>query len=229
MLAALGLDILLRPLRPQARRVVAAITRAFWWMAGVLALVGLPLLGYAVLRARALPRGVLEQTVTSMGSLIFFLLMLGASLGWLALRRHRLASPATLGVMAMCLIVFDLTSQGATVEIEPNDPLVGYRHEQAIEFLKGDPDIYRVETPAEVKGNDIRILNAARSSEFDPATQVILKKGEGAAPLDVDPHLFAEVLDAGVDLDGEVFGHLSPTKATKLVTRQKKEARDGAN
>jgi hypothetical protein len=204
-----------------------------------------------------------------------------------------LASPATLGVLAVCLIVFDLTSQGATVEIEPNDPLVGYRHEDAIAFLRADPEVFRVETPAEVqggwapdwaliyemddfsgiwnplrlgaydvltwvgigresrfydvynvkyliankdtavpahfeptfpdgkrtiyrnpralprafmvyraevKGSDIKILNAARSPDFDPATQVILKKGEGAAPMDVDPgdaERKVEIVDRG--------------------------------
>jgi hypothetical protein len=152
MLAALGLDLLLHPLVPRARRALNVVTRAFQRAAAVLALVGLPLLGYAVLRARALSRDVLEETVTSMGSLVYFLLMLAASLGWLALRRHRLASRSALGVLASCLIVFDLTSQGAYVEVEPNDPLVGYRHERAIEFLRSDPDVYRVETPAEVQG-----------------------------------------------------------------------------
>jgi hypothetical protein len=152
MLAAVGLDLLLRPLLPRARRALASITRVFQWGGAVLALVGLPLLGYAVLRARALSRDVLEQSVASMGSLVFFLLMLGASLGWLILRRYRLASRTALAVLAVCLIVFDLTSQGAYVEVEPNDPLVGYRHDRVLEYLRADPDIYRVETPAEVQG-----------------------------------------------------------------------------
>jgi hypothetical protein len=278
MLAASGLDLLLRPLLPQTRRALAFVTRVLRWIAGGLALVGLPLLGYAVLRSRALSRDVLRQSATSLGSLIFFLLMLGACLGWLALRSHRLASRGTLGVLAVCLIVFDLTSQGASVEIEPNDPLVGYRHDRALEFLRSDPDVFRVETPAEVqggwapdwaliyemddlsgiwnplrlgaydvltwvgigresrfydlynvkyliagentavpshfepafeddkrmiyrnprvlprgfmvyraevRGGDIGALSAARAADFDPAVEIVLKKGEGAEPLDI--------------------------------------------
>ena len=172
------------------------------------------------------------------------------------------------------MIVFDLTSQGAYVEVEPNDPLVSYRHDRALEFLRADPDVFRVETPAEVQGGwapdwaliyemddlggiwnplrlgaydvltwvgigresrfydlynvkyliagentavpahfiavhqdgkrmlyrnpralprafmvyratvggNARALRAARSPDFDPAVEVILKKGEGAAP-----------------------------------------------
>jgi hypothetical protein len=235
---------------------------------------------------------VLEQTVASMGSLVFFLLLLGACLGWLALRRYRLASRGVLGVLAVCLIVFDLTSQGAHIEVEPNDPLVGYRHERAIEFLRSDPDVFRVETPAEVQGgwapdwaliyemddlsgiwNPLRLgaydvltwvgigresrfydlynvkyliagentgvpahfepayedgkrtiyrnpralpraflvyraevrgdtgaLKAARAADFDPAVQVVLKKGEDASPLDVDPgdgERSVEIVDRG--------------------------------
>ena len=291
MLAALGLDLLLRPLLPRARRALSTVTRALRWGAGGLALFGLPLLGYAVLRSRALPRDVLQQSVASLGSLIFFLLMLGACLGWLALRRYRLASRGTLAVLALCLIVFDLTSQGASVEIEPNDPLVGYRHDRALEFLRSDPDLFRVETPAEVQGGwapdwalihemddlsgiwnplrlgaydvltwvgigresrfydmynvkyliagedtavpphfepafqdgkrtiyrnpralprafmvyraqvvggDIGALSAARAPDFDPAVEIVLKKGVGAEPLDVDPGGAAPVVDGHV-------------------------------
>jgi hypothetical protein len=50
------------------------------------------------------------------------------------------------------VIALDLISLGAYVEVEPNDPLTAYRHESAIEFLRADPDVFRVETPAEVQG-----------------------------------------------------------------------------
>jgi hypothetical protein len=87
-----------------------------------------------------------------MGGGILFLLLLGLSLGWLALRHHWMARRSTFGALATCLIAFDLISMGAYIEIEPNDPLGGYRHEEALAFLKADADIFRVETGGEVQG-----------------------------------------------------------------------------
>jgi hypothetical protein len=293
MLATLGLDVLLYPLSRRARRTLASVNRAWLWILGGLALVGWPLLGYAVLVSRQLPRDMLYQSVVSMGSLVFAALLLGASLGWLVLRRRGLASRAMLSVLAIALIALDLISMGAYVEVEPNDPLSGYRNERAIEFLRGDAEVFRVETPAEVQGGwapdwalidemddlsgiwnplrlgaydvltwvgigrenrfydlynvkyliagenttvpahfepaledgkrtiyrnpralprafmvyraqvvggDIRALNIARADGFDLGTEVVLKKGEGAAPLDVDPgdgERRVEIVDRG--------------------------------
>ncbi len=293
MLAAAGLDVLLFPLSRRAHRTLASVNRIWLWILSGLVLVGLPLLGYAVLVSRQLPRDMLYQSVVSMGSLVFALLMLGASLGWLALRRHGLASRPMLGALAIGIIAFDLISLGVYVEVEPNDPLGGYRNERAIEFLRADPDVFRVETPAEVQGGwapdwaliyemddlsgiwnplrlgaydvltwvgigresrfydlyntkyliagentpvpahfepafedgkrtiyrnpralprafmiyraqvvggDIRALNIARADGFDPGTEVVLKKGEGVAPLDIDPgdgERRVEIVDRG--------------------------------
>ena len=146
ILAATGLDLLLRPMSRDMRRILRSSYRCFVWIGGVLALVGLPLFGYAALvsRARSLP-DVLAQTVASLNSFIFFLLMLGAGLGWLLLRRYALARPATLGVLAVALIAFDLISLGAYIEIEPHDPLAGYAQDDMLAFLKSDPGVFRVE------------------------------------------------------------------------------------
>jgi hypothetical protein len=152
MLAALGLDALLQPLSRRMRAGLDKLQRGLVWVFGALAFVGLPVLGHAVLVSRQQPQEILSQTVGSMGSLVVVVLLMGGSLGWLLLRRRGVASRALLSVLAIAMIAFDLISLGAYVEIEPNDPLVGYRHEKAIEFLRADPDVFRVETPAEVQG-----------------------------------------------------------------------------
>jgi hypothetical protein len=152
MLAAQGLDELLRPLSRQARKRLGRLVRGLAWICGTLALVGIPILGHAVLVSRQQPREILVQIVGAMGSLVFAVLLSGASLGWLVLRWRGLASRTVLGALAAAVIAFDLISLGAYVEVEPNDPLVGYRHESTLEFLRADPDVFRVETPAEVQG-----------------------------------------------------------------------------
>lgn len=153
MLAAGGLDLLLHPLSRLARRLLARFERGLVWIGGVLALFVLPLLGHAVISARmAVPSDVLAQHVTSMNSVVFLLLFLGLSAAGLALRRRGQRSTLVLGVGAVLVIAFDLISLGAYVEIEPNDPLAGYRHDEALAFLRADGDVYRVETTADVHG-----------------------------------------------------------------------------
>jgi len=152
VLAAIGLEMLLHPLARRARQAFHRVQRGLAWSFAVLALVGVPLLGHAVLVSRLAPQDILAQVVASMGSLILFLLLLGLSLGWLALRRHRVARSGALGALAVSLIAFDLISLGAYIEMEPNDPLEGYRHEEALAFLRADPGVFRVETGEEVQG-----------------------------------------------------------------------------
>jgi len=101
----------------------------------------------------SVPSDVLSQQVTSMSSVVFLVLLLCAALGILALRESRLVRPVMLGSLAVFATAFDLMSQGAYVEIEPNDPLVGYRHEGALAFLDTDPGVYRVETTSEIHGS----------------------------------------------------------------------------
>jgi hypothetical protein len=50
-----------------------------------------------------------------------------------------------LGSVAVIAIAFDLISLGAYVEIEPNDPLVGYNRDAIIDLLAADPGVFRVE------------------------------------------------------------------------------------
>ncbi len=141
-LAAQGLDALLHPLSRLDRRLLERLHRGLLWVGGALALIGVPLLGHAMLVSRPLAAAdVLAQSAASLGSLIFFLLLLAAGVGWLALRRYGLARPATLGAMAVLLIGFDLISLGAYIEIEPNDPLQGYRPDAAMSQILADPEI----------------------------------------------------------------------------------------
>jgi hypothetical protein len=152
MLAAQGLNALSYPVPKSARAGLDRLQRGLLWTLGALGLVGIPLLGHAVLVSRQQPQEILSQIVGSMSGLVYAVLLLAASLGWLTLRRRGLVSRSVAAAAAVALIAFDLISLGAYVEIEPNDPLAGYRHDEVIAFLRADPEVFRVETPAEVQG-----------------------------------------------------------------------------
>ncbi|MBN1639765.1 MAG: YfhO family protein [Anaerolineae bacterium] len=153
VLAAVGLDVLLGAL---SRRVRLWLRRLRWGLIalwGGLVVVGLPVLGHAVLTSRAVvPTDVLAQHVTSLGSLVVLVLLLGAATAGLWARLAGALSRSALGALATIAIAVDLLSLGAYVEVEPNDPLVGYRHEPEIAMLQSDPEVFRVETTAEVHG-----------------------------------------------------------------------------
>jgi hypothetical protein len=154
MLAAQGLDSLLRPLRRSERRVLRALRVGGGWIALAVALVAVPILGHAVLASRMqVPEDVFAQQIASLGSVIVFLLLLGVGLAILLMRERRGMPTRALGIVAGAVIALDLISLGAYVEVEPNDPLVGYRHEEAIAFLRADPDVFRVELAPEVTSN----------------------------------------------------------------------------
>ena len=154
MLAGQGLDSLLQPLCRGSRRTLRRLRIGGRWVALAFAVFALPVLGHAVLTSRMqVPNDVLSQHITSMGSAIVFLLLLSAGLTILRLRERGGVARQTLGMLAVAVIALDLLSLGAYVEVEPNDPLVGYQHDEAIAFLRNDPDVFRVETTPEIHGS----------------------------------------------------------------------------
>lgn len=153
ILAAQGLDLLLCPLRRSERRTLRALRAGGQWVALALALFALPVLGHAVLASRMqVPEDVFAQQIASLESVIVFLLLLGAGVVILFMRERRAVPTGMLGIMTGAVIALDLISMGAYVEVEPNDPLTGYRHEEAIAYLSADPEVFRVEVAAEATG-----------------------------------------------------------------------------
>jgi hypothetical protein len=104
-------------------------------------------LGYhAILIAQGEEATIYQRTVSAVNGLVFFLLILAASLAILSLRRYRWGRHWALGSLAVGLIALDLFSLGAYTDLEYNDPTVGFQHSEAIEFLKSDSSYYRIDT-----------------------------------------------------------------------------------
>ncbi len=145
-LAALGLDALLRPLGHRTRAVFRRLLKIAPWIWLAIATIGLSLGYHAVLTAQGEEATIYKRTVGAVNGLVFFLLMLAASLAILYLRRYRWGRRWALGALAVGLIALDLFSMGAYTDLEHNDPTVGFQHSEAIEFLKSDPGYYRIDT-----------------------------------------------------------------------------------
>jgi hypothetical protein len=149
-LAALGLDALLQPLSHRMRAVFRRLLKVAPWIWLGVALIGLSLGYHAILTAQGKDATIFERTVGAVNGLVFFLLLLAASLAILYLRRYRWGRRWAMGSLAVGLITLDLFSMGAYTDLEHNDPTVGFQHPEAIEFLKSDPDYYRIDTGTDV-------------------------------------------------------------------------------
>ncbi|MGA9350519.1 MAG: YfhO family protein [Anaerolineae bacterium] len=145
-LAALGLDALLRPLSHGMRAVFRRLLKIAPWIWLGIAIIGLSLGYHAILTAQGKDATVYKRAVSAVNGLVFFLLILAASLAILYLRRYRWGRRWALGSLAVVLIALDLFSMGAYTDLEHNDPTVGFQHPEAIEFLKSDPGYYRIDT-----------------------------------------------------------------------------------
>jgi uncharacterized membrane protein YgcG len=144
-LAALGLDALLRPLSPERRAMFRRLLKVAPWVSLGIAIIGLSLGYHAILTAQGKDAAIYKRTVSAVNDLVFFLLLLAASLAILCLRRYRWGQQV-MGPVAVALIALDLFSMGAYIDLEHNDPTVGFQHPEAIEFLKSDPGYYRIDT-----------------------------------------------------------------------------------
>jgi len=133
-LAAYGLDRLLR-LRKSQRTSEVWVGLGALIAGGILLAVGLP-------QARTVPPP--DRVPQATASVIIAAVLLGLSglLVWLA-RWHRGAAWLLLPLLAA-----DLIGLGATLEAEPNDPTLGFRHEDVVAFLRRDPNLFRIEGTA---------------------------------------------------------------------------------
>ena len=134
-LAAWGLDRLLRG--EASRRVVWAGVSALI-AGGLLLVVGLP-------QARAVPPP--DRVPQATASIIIAAALLGISglLVWLSVRQTRKSAPLWLFPL---LLAVDLIGLGSTLEAEPNDPTLGFCHEDIVAFLRQDPGLFRIEGAA---------------------------------------------------------------------------------
>jgi len=150
MLAALGLDALLRPLDPGQRAIYRRLLRMAPWVVVGTALLAAPFGYFAILDAQSKDAVVFWRVSMAVDSVALFLLFLASSMALLWMRGYRWVRKNTLGLLAIGLIAVDLASTGAYVDLGHQDPAIGFHHPAAVEFLKADSDYYRIDTRTDV-------------------------------------------------------------------------------
>jgi hypothetical protein len=144
-LCALGLDALLRPLPRRQRAVLARWWRVLPWLglAAVLAVWCVVYLALLLSQDKD-PTIFLRLSVSANGAGLFAVFTLG-SLALFTARRYGRIRPATLGVLAVALIFFDLSSTGSYIDLGTKDPTSTFHHPEIIAFLKSDPSLFRID------------------------------------------------------------------------------------
>jgi hypothetical protein len=151
-LAALGLDRLLGPLGRQARRAFNSAWRVLLGLGGAAVLIG-GAWAYLMIYQAQDRDPVLFWRVSAAGSgVIWAVLMLGASLAWLAARRSGRLQRRVLGWLAVGLVFLDLATVAAYTDLGDQPPTSGYDHPQVVEFLRADPGFFRIDSRTDVWG-----------------------------------------------------------------------------
>jgi hypothetical protein len=172
-LAAYGLDQLLR--KP---------SRAATWIGLGAVAAGAILLAPGLHQAKAVPPERVTQATTSIVIAAILLASSGVMV-WLV-RRHRWVAWLLVGLLAT-----DLIYLGSMLEIEPNDPTLGFQHEDVVDFLRQDANLYRIESISGAWQPDAALTHGLYDigGVFNPLglapyhAYLAVAKGERGAPL----------------------------------------------
>jgi hypothetical protein len=172
-LAAYGLDRLLRKASPATT----------WGGLGAMA-AGIVLLVLGLGQARAVPPDRVTQATTSL-MIAAVLLVLAGILTWLVRWRRWIAW------LLIGLLAIDLVALGSTLEIEMNDPTLGFQHQDVVDFLRQDASLYRIEATAGAWQPDAALVHGLYDIDgiFNPLglapyhAYLAVAKGERGAPL----------------------------------------------
>jgi hypothetical protein len=143
-LAAYGLDHLLRHEKPR-NRLHAWIGLSAAVAAVVLIVVGLP-------QARTVPPADRVMQATRSITIAAALLALSGLLIFVTGRSRRM------GWLFPLLLAIDLIGLGSTVEIEPNDPTLGFHQLEVVAFLRQDRSLFRIEDNAKAWQPDAALM-----------------------------------------------------------------------
>jgi hypothetical protein len=172
-LAAYGLDRLLHKTHPAS----------IWVGLGAI-VAGIVLLIFGPGQAKAVPPDRVAQATASLIVATVLLALAGISI-WLVQWRRWTAW------LLVGLLAIDLVALGSTLEIEPNDPTVGFQHQDVVDFLRQDTSLYRIEATAGAWQPDAALVHGLYDIDgiFNPLglapyhAYLAIAKGERGAPL----------------------------------------------
>ncbi|MCB0177773.1 MAG: YfhO family protein [Anaerolineae bacterium] len=149
-LAAFGLDQLLQPRAENQAATLGTLLKVLTWGLGGLIVVAAPLSYYAMLVTQDRNPAIFNRAIgAASGVATFALFTIAALLVLHLIHRNRLhgfkAGLAVIGVIAL-----DLFTLGYNVDVGHTNPVAGFDHPAAIDFLQADPNLFRLEVTTDV-------------------------------------------------------------------------------
>lgn len=151
-LAAFGFDLLMSPLNDAVRQKLRRVVKYGAWIALVFALVSGALALSILILGQGQDPALFQRIAHAANALAFFILLLAFSVGLLLLWARNWSSPRVWGLLALALIVFDLFSLGANVDVGNSDPTLAYQRADIVEFLKANTGLARIDSRTDVEG-----------------------------------------------------------------------------
>jgi hypothetical protein len=149
-LAALGLHYLLQLFQPCHGASLHRLLKLFTWSLGGLMVVAGPLSYFAMLVTQDRNPAIFNRAIGAAAGVATFAIFAIAALVVLhLLGRGRLHGWAT-GVTIIAIIGLDLFTLGHNVDVGHTNPVKGFDHPAALEFLRRDPSLYRIEVTTDV-------------------------------------------------------------------------------
>jgi hypothetical protein len=94
----------------------------------------------------------------NLASSFSFLLIAAIALGIMALRLKSALSIQHSALLLISLLSLELVLLGSGVEIDRNDPTLGYQHQAVVDYLKRDGDVFRIENAAQTWQPDAALM-----------------------------------------------------------------------
>ncbi len=150
-LAAIGLDALWRGDDALRQKMRGALGYAVWAGLVVATGSGALALGILILGQNQDP-ALFQRIANAANALAFFILLLAFSLALLFVWTRNWLSARAWGWLVIALIVFDLFSLGAYVDVGGSDPTLGYRRADIVTFLQEKLGLARLDSRTDVEG-----------------------------------------------------------------------------
>ena len=149
-LAGVGLHRLMNPLSESEQNVFSTTLKTLTWVLGGLTVISLPLAYYALLVMQDRNEEIFRRAQAAVSGVTTFAILVTTGLVLLHLARRNLLKGKALGIGAVVVIVLDLFSLGANVDLGYTDPTTGFDHPDAIQYLQAEAGINRVEVTTDI-------------------------------------------------------------------------------
>lgn len=150
VLAACGLQTLLRLGNPATHTGLGRLLRLLTWGLGGLMIVAAPLSYFALLVTQDRDPAIFNRATAAVTGVATFVVFALAGLVLLYLIYKHWLREYHAGVAAVGLIALDLFTLGYNVDVGRISPVKGFDHPAALEFLRRDSGLYRIEVTTDV-------------------------------------------------------------------------------